>query len=473
MSIKLFVERPEYDPDTPILTKNDIYWCPKCRKRIKDVWNTKKYKRLFVCDCGMREPDKVINYREKTENGITLSDEGTITMYCMGQEYFIPKKQYSAAKNNKEFEPKPLSAITRVSINIKTGVAYYYVKMIGTHIMRRLDWSGYDYPSLTMIHPDFAVRYIETVLAMSKLPVTFERISTNSYLYSCGETHIEAPSMPSAIKFLADLIVAPNALIRYDEFTGEVAFRETVGKDDDDYYSNYYYPNFRATDFKKVQPREVMDEGKYIDLMCNSLDIPKSAKARKMYRENPFTIGLMDTLTKSGIKKPDNLGKFIDAGWIKWHRDVPLSDVQMFIRSLVRQYGETLATKKLVTFTTDRFRYQYRSILNDTIHLWRVIRNAKKELSLNGSLRDIHDRASEIQVRMQCENKAIPYTSKELKKEASYGEYTIKTAEDTDKLRDIGDKMHICVGSYDQAALAKASTIYYMVDSKGEYQSCI
>ncbi len=70
-------------------------------------------------------------------------------------------------------------------------------------------------------------------------------------------------------------------------------------------------------------------------------------------------------------------------------------------------------------------------------------------------------------------SKIICYTKSETDRTGTYDGYSVRLPENPIKLGDIGDAMHICVGSYGERAVSKACTIYYVVDQNEKYQACI
>ncbi len=74
---------------------------------------------------------------------------------------------------------------------------------------------------------------------------------------------------------------------------------------------------------------------------------------------------------------------------------------------------------------------------------------------------------------LDLSNREIEYSEKEKSREGETEGVSIKLPEDTAKLTDIGDAMHICVGQYGDSAVKKECTIYYMENTDGKYVGCI
>lgn len=110
-----------------------------------------------------------------------------------------------------------------------------------------------------------------------------------------------------------------------------------------------------------------------------------------------------------------------------------------------------------------------------TANLVQEIKNSIFNLvSFNKGFREIHDDISGLYDKLRVEKrKDIIPTKTELKRQFEKGEYSIRLAEDTDRLIEIGQKMKICVGSYGSKAVKKKTTIYYMLNrDSNKYVGC-
>lgn len=95
------------------------------------------------------------------------------------------------------------------------------------------------------------------------------------------------------------------------------------------------------------------------------------------------------------------------------------------------------------------------------------------ETKYRTSFKHIHDRMIVEHGRLRNKNILIPYSEEEKKRyNVTLGDIEFRLAETTDRLRDIGRKLDICVGGYGSIAVQKTTTIvqaYY----QGQYIICL
>lgn len=129
----------------------------------------------------------------------------------------------------------------------------------------------------------------------------------------------------------------------------------------------------------------------------------------------------------------------------------PASSVTKFLTSSVREYNQ----------------------LRDTVRMYnRFIRNQYRLPENPGSLTELHDMFSK-NLRAE-QNQIIPIADEEKVFNTQIDNLVFTVAPDTMTLFNIGQSMHICVGSYDRFAVSKACTIVSVQNKNtGKYVACI
>lgn len=93
-----------------------------------------------------------------------------------------------------------------------------------------------------------------------------------------------------------------------------------------------------------------------------------------------------------------------------------------------------------------------------------VITDDLKKNLFKGSLKEIHDRLSIINDKIAKQHFYIPYTKEELELNCVIDDYYFEVAKTSLDMKEVGQKMHICVGSYDWKAYKKICVIVFMRD---------
>lgn len=140
---------------------------------------------------------------------------------------------------------------------------------------------------------------------------------------------------------------------------------------------------------------------------------------------------------------------------------------KIFFKDAIKNKGEVPAYKLLKT-------YEYLYTFLDTCNMYEKLKKAKlisKNLFKN-NLSQIHDILSADINKIKYKNIDLPNkpADKVYNKEIGNYEYTI--AKDTNELIKIGQKLHICVGSYREKALNRNCLIVSVKKDK-EYVGCI
>ncbi len=184
--------------------------------------------------------------------------------------------------------------------------------------------------------------------------------------------------------------------------------------------------------------------------------------------------GFIHKLVKYGVRKADNILKVCDT--IKHTGTIYRTEedkVFLFLKLIINKNGETVAVNKFCTFFE---KHPYSSCsLKDAWNMYYKLKQAKFSnlISFNKGFSEIHDDISKLYDKLRLSKRIIKPTETELERQFEKGEYSIRLAEDTDRLIEIGQKMHICVGSYGFAAVKKKTTIYYMLNrASDKYVGC-
>ena len=517
-------------------TDERIRYCPKCRKALRyrlsidlddEVANIVGYKhylddhvpsfldapgeedegeyvmvaprgieRLYGCECdgtfysllSQAELDRLADAGHPFPKGV----RGTATWHECGQSCGVDYRRETgnislwsagfrwldASKNN----VIKLPWFTRLTLNLKTGKILAVTKGLDRRpdIIKRCETCAI--PFDLDIQPEAARVFIKKVLEISGLPVRVKEAEKNGfkkYQFFCGDTHTEEVGDFDGVDFVCRLVNAPNVYIEYDEYRKMAQFRGSVKATVGSLLTggslmghiSIYTPTTRA--YRKEQPRILMDSEQYIKYMCSKLSIPASKTLMKKYRENPMLIGFVAHCNELGIRKIDNLNAMI--GFLyefhEWTKDE-----SKFLKFFVKSVGETSAVRRLCAVSEDMHRRMY-WLFGDTATMYLSIKNPEM---LKGSLQEVHDRLDLIKRRLDEEAKAnkpkvIKPTKTELSRCKTYDGYSFRLAEDIFRLDDLSEKMHICVGNggYDEPAVNKMLTIYYVVDENGKYAACI
>ncbi len=413
---------------------------------------------------------QLLTYNEENEV-LSVSESGSASKYIHGSVI------------NKGF-------VNRVSFNFKTGDFYRAELLPGRKKMSfaKGNWSNLTGTSGLYDH-EYAYSFMEEAIKRSGLPITakmkkdkeyYDRCKEYRLVFKCGDVEVIPTSWDDAMTFILNVIANPNIFIRYDGYTGKASFRKENMRSTEpfsDYWAvfrvdeaiNIFLPT--SKEFRRIRPMNLIDEGEYIKMLVEKLSIPNSRQFMKMYRQNPMTAGFVHRLMQVGFEKPDNIRKMMDiitdTSYIS-RREI--ENAFRFMKLIVKKSGETACVKKSVRSCG------LVSNLNDAWRMYRAIKKAGFEdlLTFKGNTGEIHDEIMNLYNEMDLDNKEIQYSRKEQKRLYEADGYEVRLAEDTHRLTDIGQKMHICVGSYGPEAVNKKCTIYYFFNKKEDrYAGCI
>lgn len=135
-----------------------------------------------------------------------------------------------------------------------------------------------------------------------------------------------------------------------------------------------------------------------------------------------------------------------------------------FLKALIREHGENIGVNKYLNTTLN--------IFSDTANMYHALEKEKIKVNLNGTVQEIHDRMIHEYNRIQSQSRPIQYTTKKLELNSVVDGHEIVLAKDTDEMKKVGNLLNICVGSYDDMAVAKQLMIAF-VKKDDQYVACI
>ena len=161
--------------------------------------------------------------------------------------------------------------------------------------------------------------------------------------------------------------------------------------------------------------------------------------------------------------KVDNVRKLFDSlnifalnrlsGNINFIKNIPEHLENSFINKIVKDSG----------------------LVCDTLHMYDIVLNSNKDYKIDyrKSIEEIHDDLSEASYIISNPLVTFKNTKEERALEYSEEKYCIKLAKTNYELRDIGNTMHICVGSYSDYVKKRLLSIYTLQDNNGNPIVCI
>lgn len=265
--------------------------------------------------------------------------------------------------------------------------------------------------------------------------------------------------------------------IRMKENEDVYVFRDTLKK----FCSNFFGKDFDLYYFANKENKE----NPFNDLLRiqyffsdyeSYYGIGKTAESmkpsvRKAVAHGDGTFQAYKMCLKAGIKETNNQVRFIE-NFFNFVEVYKRAQVNL-LKNLIKLHGETATINKII-----KFKNTNEPELYDLIHSMYCWKWFTKEPycveDFEGTMLDIHDRfvIKHRDARANFRNRPISYSERERKLVAIENGYNFKIPNETRKLVEIGEKMHICVGSYDGLAAYKSSTIVY-VEKDGNLEACI
>lgn len=226
-----------------------------------------------------------------------------------------------------------------------------------------------------------------------------------------------------------------------------------------------------------------------IGSLLTAFGLPINKTYRAALRQNHKNLYALRAIMLN-FKEVANVKKLLEANvyksdhsldWIDKHGDPTFNfghtegkiriSIRQFIDMMIAEQGETIVANKIAALRNMEY-------LKDAASTYGQIMTKTKgqaKLSLQGTIREIHDRFSLIYDTLAHPNIPIEYVDLEKSIEAEIGDYRIYLAKNTRELRTVGRMMGICVGSYGDRAVDKLLYIVLVIDMKNpdKYQACI
>ena len=209
--------------------------------------------------------------------------------------------------------------------------------------------------------------------------------------------------------------------------------------------------------------------------------IPNKPKIRRMITDNPMNLFYFAIAKRIGFTNYDLLIRIVEQyKLILKHFPYVDSQVPSLVKLLIKEKGEAKAFSCIFSF----YDYDYDDIffimddssifyyLKDTYDMYSMLKAAGISINFSGNITDIHDRFSSDIRKIKSKNLSIEYTEKETLLIDEINNIKFSLPKDTYELIDIGQSLHICVGSYGKKALTKKCTIVTM-EKDGAYIGCL
>lgn len=243
-------------------------------------------------------------------------------------------------------------------------------------------------------------------------------------------------------------------------------------------FENYDYVHHFSKLIRGIKPSDNSAEA--MNKLASNLGVNNTKSFRKAIQSDIMNVFIIYQLRKIGIQdwnlfldgiNDNNLKELLKVLFFdyntKRYSNGYNKQVKTFFKDAIKNKGEIPAYKLLKT-------YEYFYTFLDTCNMYAKLKKAKlisKNLFKN-NLSQIHDILSADINKIKYKNIDLPNkpADKVYNKEIGNYEYTI--AKDTNELIKIGQKLHICVGSYREKALNRNCLIVSVKKDK-EYVGCI
>ncbi len=369
----------------------DLYKCDQCGTIGSTAWGTwKSTLEPYAEALNIKMFKRGTPYQRKTV-GVSFNEK-TDTLSLWGSDLEL----YGTAAHKRLFR-KPV--FRKVSLNTKSGKILSISKgsiFKTQNEIRRIDQGngasviGHDSHDLNAVMAFLteAVKYIpmKAEVEIRDLNVTKrEETKYQKPFLVFPDLGITIGGFDEALMAIAKLISEPNKYLAYDKFKNSYKLRESlIGK------TLFYNEEVeiaslrllyqvtipsRFSIFSAIQPKEIMDEGDYIEYMVKSLKIPASRNFKKLYRQRPYIMDYMYYFHNTiGIKAPDNLKKLLEVFcYDPWSVN---SQTTSLIRQLVKANGETRAVNQIaLAYQSQSMRNMY---IMDSARMHSLVVNKKK-----------------------------------------------------------------------------------------------
>lgn len=212
---------------------------------------------------------------------------------------------------------------------------------------------------------------------------------------------------------------------------------------------------------KANEPFEVMN-------VINRLNLPNKPKLRKHATENPLVLFDFYWVKKLPFKDY-NIQFSIVENYNKLLPKIATSkEALFFLKALIKRRREASSYKCVFTPELEKDV----DMLLDAASMYISLLGNIPKIDLSGSIRDIHDRFSELYFKLKKPNQVFSYSKKERLLEDDINSISFSLPIDSCQLINVGEKMHICVGSYSSAVFLKDCIIIVM-KKDNKYVGCL
>lgn len=212
---------------------------------------------------------------------------------------------------------------------------------------------------------------------------------------------------------------------------------------------------------KANEPFEVMS-------IINKFTLPNKPKLRKRATENPLI--LFDFYWVKKLPFRDyNIQFSIVENYNKLLPEIATSkEALFFLKALIKRRGEASSYK--CVFTSEL--KEDVDMLLDAASMYVSLLGNIPKIDLSGSIVDIHDRFSELYFQLRNPNQTFSYSKKEKLLEDNINDISFSLPIDSYQLISVGEKMHICVGSYSSAVFLQ-NCIIVLMKKDNQYVGCL
>lgn len=284
-------------------------------------------------------------------------------------------------------------------------------------------------------------RYVNDL--KTKIDIALDNDKSDIYRYNYLKNHTDI--LCDLVRLFKNYYVHPNGIILLKKYNSNFLNRISKMQKNDiqDYIVNkmkYSTKRFRRLVLEHLYLYPVYNKASKLFSVDNS------------YRILNFIVGLIE----SKLKYPYDIDLLMDL----------LSED----KQLIQMVGEN----KIVDAIIDNSIY----LVKDTIDMLKRIFTINNDFNtikplLRGNIREVHDSLSAYYQKIKSANIHITYSNYEKSLEDNINGFEFRLPEDTYKLIDVGNNMHMCVGSlYSDKAVEKKCTIV-VVTYLNKYVACI
>lgn len=193
----------------------------------------------------------------------------------------------------------------------------------------------------------------------------------------------------------------------------------------------------------------------------------KSKKIISLIANNPINIFYYKNLIDSDFKSQDSYIKLLESkdydNMSKIIKTINSYESKQFIKDYVELKSETELVNKILS---NPLIYKDVCTMYTKILVSCDLKDDSKRKMFKGNLLEIHDRLTKIYNNISDTEFNIPYEKNDLKLNCICDDYYFELAKTSTDMKEVGSKMHICVGSYSRRAFSRNCIIVFMKNRK-------